>query len=87
MGDQYRKALEKLSANQRKKFLEEDWNSHFMLLELYSKQPSNSVDFDTFCKNFCQSLVSKRETDPAGVEPYSVSNKICDDFKSLHNKC
>lgn len=73
MGDQYRSELEKLSVEQRKKFLEDDWSSHFMLLELYDKLSSPDSDFDAFCEKFCKSLVSQAQADHVTKEePYSV---------------
>lgn len=74
MGEQYRKSLQKLSISQRKKFLEEDWNSHFMLLEMYAKEKSGKPDFDTFCKTFVESLVKSAHHQSRSLEePHSVS--------------
>ncbi len=82
MGDQYRKSLDKLSVSQRRKFLEEDWNAHFMLLEMYSKPTSKKTDFETFCSNFCQSLVQEAQTlaNQPIDEPDSVSFLVFIDF-------
>lgn len=74
MGEQYRKTLEKLSVSQRRKFLEEDWNAHFMLLEMYAKDVSDKPDFDTFCNKFVESFGKRASPQSRPLdEPYSVS--------------
>lgn len=76
MGEEYRKALKKLSVHQRQKFLTEDWNSHVMLLQLYEKHQEMEPCFDTFCAKFCNFLKEAHQPEShenKADEPFSVS--------------
>lgn len=80
MGEEYQKSLLKIPKTQKKRFLEEDWRAHMMLLELYEKYKGFDQDFEAFCDKLF-SVIKEEIVDDIPCSSGSRKSRIIEEIK------